>query len=168
MQDCFFPSQQGEVEPQWVLGDASLAVTSQTSKSLGRSTQKWRVQRPGGLCGAPYGSSLGWGRPRPRPPSCWGRIHTCPPSVSEWPRSGHRSPLVTTAHREPRWEPVPPREREPEASSLCQRLFMHFIQLPLNAKCIRSPWSRDRNPGLGFAVPGSRAHPLGQFPASVE
>lgn len=37
----FFSSQLTEVkdEPQWVLGDACLRVTAQTSKSLGRSTQ---------------------------------------------------------------------------------------------------------------------------------
>lgn len=61
-----------------------------------------------------------------------------------------------------------PREREPWASFLCQRLFMHFIQLLLNAKCIRSPWSGDRNPRLGFAVLIGRADPPGQFPASAE
>lgn len=97
------------------------------------------------------------------------------PQASGW-GSGHSSPPVTTSYRKLRSgtvplgpaEPCTPGGREPCLSSLCQRLFMHFIQLLLNAKCIRSPWSGDRNPWLGFAVLLGGADPLGQFPASAE
>ena len=47
----FFSSQLTEAkdEPQWVLGDACLRVTFQTSKSLGRSTQNGSIERSWGL-----------------------------------------------------------------------------------------------------------------------
>lgn len=88
---------------------------------------------------------------------------------AQLPTDEHLSPKAVVRGRvSPAGGAAHPGEREPCASFLCQRLFMHFIQLLLNAKCIRSPWSRDRNPRLSFAVFIGGADPLGQFPASAE
>lgn len=165
MQDCWFtliiiiycdhfPPLPHLAEAAAELWDACYRLAAQNSRSTGGSTPRtaykgWggctELGRPGIISADehPVGLSVGMGDAPPLLTAL--RIRVCPPRALQHPREGGT-----------------------HAQCCCQRLFMHFIQLLLNAKCIRSPWSGDRNPQLSFVLLVGRADPVGQFPVSAE